>query len=202
MSFPEFFAAVPRVTLHDPLAEVLGAADGGLIEYGYADAVRLAGHSCPTVAGAYLMTLHALRQLYPEGVPQRGGLRVELKAAQAEGTAGVVAAVAGLITGAAGEGGFQGLAGRFSRRALLQFATPMEGDMRFTRLDTEARVGVGYHPETVPPPLELPALMQALLADRASPSERAEFGRLWQMRVKHILIDHFDDPALVRCIAA
>jgi hypothetical protein len=202
VSFPEFFAAVPRVTLHDPLAEVLGAADRGLIEYGYADAVRLAGHSCPTVAGAYLMTLQALRRLYPEGVPQRGGVRVELRAAQADGTAGVVAAVAGLITGAAGEGGFQGLAGRFSRRALLQFAAPVEGDMRFTRIDTAAQVTVHYHPETVPPPPELTAMMPALLAGSASPSEQAEFGRLWQMRVKRILIDHFDDPALVRCIAA
>ncbi|MEW5967191.1 MAG: hypothetical protein AB1720_09410 [Pseudomonadota bacterium] len=202
MSFPEFFNAVPRVTLRDPLAEVLGAADRGQIEYGYADAVRLAGHSCPTVAGAYLMTLHALRALYPQGVPQRGGLRVELKAAQAEGTAGVVGAVAGLITGAAGEGGFQGLAGRFSRRNLLLFAVPIDGDMRFTRTDTDAQATLGYHPEAVPPAAELQALMPKLLAGSASPAEQAEFGRLWQMRVKRILIDHFDDPALVRCVAA
>lgn len=53
MSFAEFFYAVPRVTLQDPLAEVLGRRRGA-IEYGYADAVRLAGHSCPTVAGTYL----------------------------------------------------------------------------------------------------------------------------------------------------
>lgn len=33
--------------MYDPLAEFLGAAEGGLIEYGYADAVKLAGHSCP-----------------------------------------------------------------------------------------------------------------------------------------------------------
>ena len=42
MAFPEFFAHVPTVTLRDPLAELLGAADGGLIEYRYADAVKLA----------------------------------------------------------------------------------------------------------------------------------------------------------------
>lgn len=202
MSFPEFFDAVPRITLHDPLAELLGAAAGGRIQYGYPDAVRLAGHSCPTVAGAYLMTLRALRQLYPESVPERGGLRVELKGAQAEGTTGVVAAVAGLITGAAGEGGFQGLIGRFSRRNLLQFSMPFDGEMRITRLDSQAWVATSYHSETVPPPPELPALMQAVLADRANETERTEFGRLWQMRVKRILIDHFDDPALVRCIAA
>jgi hypothetical protein len=58
--FPEFYAQAPRVTLRDPLAEFLGAARQGLIEYRYADVVRLAGHSCPTVAGAYLMALHGL----------------------------------------------------------------------------------------------------------------------------------------------
>jgi len=55
MAFPEFFARIPTLTLRDPLAELLGAADGGLIEYCFADAVKLAGHSCPTVAGAWLI---------------------------------------------------------------------------------------------------------------------------------------------------
>jgi hypothetical protein len=56
-SFPAFFDAVPAITLRDPLAEILGAAEGGLIEYRFADAVRLAGHSCPTVAGGALPVL-------------------------------------------------------------------------------------------------------------------------------------------------
>jgi hypothetical protein len=37
----------------DPLAEVLGAGERGLIEYRHLDAVKLAGHSCPTAAGAW-----------------------------------------------------------------------------------------------------------------------------------------------------
>ncbi|MDP1529389.1 MAG: FmdE family protein [Rhodoferax sp.] len=199
MSYPEFFAVVPRLTLHDPLAEFLGAADNGLIEYGYTDAVKLAGHSCPTVAGAYLMTLRALAKLYPDCLPERGGIRVELHAAQADGTAGVTAAVAGLFTGAAGEGGFKGLGGRFSRRNLLVFAAGIDAELRFTRLDTGARVAVAYHPEVVPAPPELQGLMPKLLAGATSAAEKTEFGRLWQMRVKRILIDHFDDPELVVC---
>ena len=199
MSHPEFFAAVPRLTLHDPLAELLGAADMGLIEYGYTDAVKLAGHSCPTVAGAYLMTLKALATLYPDGPPERGGIRVELKAVQADGTAGVIAAVAGLLTGAAGEGGFKGLAGRFSRRDLLRFSTGIDAELRFTRIDSGARVSVSYHPEIVPAPSELQERMPKLLAGAASAADKTEFGRLWQMRVKRILIDHFDDPELVVC---
>jgi formylmethanofuran dehydrogenase subunit E len=191
MSYPDFFAAVPRVTLHDPLAKRLGAAENGLIEYGYTDAVKLAGHSCPTVAGAYLMTLKALATLYPDDLPERGGIQVELNAAQADGVAGVTAAVASLLTGAAGEGGFKGLGGRYNRRNLLVFAADID--------DTGARVSVAYHPETVPAPPELQALMPKLLAGTTSVAEETEFGHLWQARVKRILIDHFDDPELVVC---
>ena len=199
MSYPAFFDAVARITLHDPLAELLGAADKGLLDYGYVDAVKLAGHSCPTVAGAYLMTLKALARLYPDSLPERGGIRVEFGAPPSEGVTGVIAAVTSLLTGAAGEGGFKGLAGRFSRRDLLTFAAGNAADLRFSRLDTGARVTLAYHPETVPAAPELQALMPGLLAGSASEAERAEFGQLWQMRVKRILIDHGDDPALVVC---
>lgn len=64
MSFPAFFAAAPTLTVRDPLAQFLGATADGAITYGYADAVKLAGHSCPTVAGAYLMVLQGLAELY------------------------------------------------------------------------------------------------------------------------------------------
>lgn len=200
MSFPDFFATVPRLIVHDPLAELLGAGDG-LIEYGYADAVRLAGHSCPTVAGAYLMTHKALTALYPDGRPQRGGVRVELAAALADGTAGVTGSVAGLLTGAAGDGGFKGLAGQHARRDLLQFGAAIDGELRFTRLDGGSQVTTTYHPGIVPPLPEMQTLMPAVLSGTASAHERTEFGRLWQMRVKRLLIDHFDDPALVVCRA-
>jgi formylmethanofuran dehydrogenase subunit E len=199
MKPPAFFDAVARITLYDPLAELLGTTDRGRIEYTYLDAVKLAGHSCPTVAGAYLMTLKALRRLYPDGVPVRGEVRVEFGASQAAGVTGVIAAVTGLLTGAAGEGGFKGLAGRYSRRNLLRFAAGGAAEISFTRLDTGARVTVAYHPEVVPAPPALQALMPKLLAGTASDAEREEFGRLWQMRVKRILIDHQDDPALVEC---
>ena len=51
-ALPDFFAAVPAIVVADPLAALLGAAEDGRLEYHYADAVRPAGHSCPTVAGA------------------------------------------------------------------------------------------------------------------------------------------------------
>lgn len=109
MSFPEFFSRVPEVTLFDPLAALLGASSDGHIRYRYEDAVRLAGHSCPTVAGTYVLASRMLRRLYPDGPAQRGSLRVEFRRGEAEGTVGVQAAVFGLLTGAAGPGGFKGL---------------------------------------------------------------------------------------------
>lgn len=102
MPRPEFFDAVPRLRMHDPLAQFLGAADDdGVIEYGYGDAVKLTGHSCPTAAGAYGLTRQALRALYGADLPQRGAIRVEFR------TSGVIANVVSLLTSAAGDTGFK-----------------------------------------------------------------------------------------------
>lgn len=197
MQVPPFFDAVPPVAMRDPLAETLGAADDGIIEYGYVDAVKLAGHSCPTVAGAWLMTVKALSRLYGDELPRRGEVRVELRQTHDEGVAGVIGNVAGLLTGAAGDGGFKGLAGRFSRRGLLAYGAPIDGDIRYTRTDTGKSVEVAYHPEVVERPAELKALMQAALVPSADAQARRAFGSAWQEWVRRIVVDHADDPALV-----
>jgi hypothetical protein len=152
MHTPAFFEQVPTIVMHDELAETLGAAQGGLIEYRYLDAVKLAGHSCPTVAGAWLMTRAALAPLYPGQMPKRGGVRVAMREPQDAGVVGVIASVASLVTGAAGGGGFQGLAGRHARRDLLTYGVPMRGEMRVTRVDTGQSVEVSHHPEGVTRP--------------------------------------------------
>jgi hypothetical protein len=202
MNTPSFYAEAPGLVLRDPLAEFLGAADQGIVEYGYLDAVKLAGHSCPTVAGAYLMTRRALASLYGEVLPERGAIKVELRDGQADGVTGVIANVVGLLTGAAQSGGFKGIAGKFDRRNLLHFNTDISGDMRFTRLDTGASVVVSYHPEIVPPSPAMKELMQKTMMGVASDAERLEFGRLWQERVARILLEHGDDPELVTLTGA
>jgi len=202
MSFPDFFEQIPSLTLLDPLADVLGAAQNGVIEYRYADAVKLAGHSCPTVAGAWLLASRALVALYLDSVPERGNIRVELRAPQDAGTSGVVGAVLGLITGAAGEGGFKGLGGKYVRRDMLRFGVDINADVRVTRLDTGAAVLLDYHPEIVPPAPEMPPLMARVVGGVADEQERAQFARLWQDRVSRILLQHAADPALVALRAA
>ena len=185
-SFPEFYARARAIVVRDPLAEFLGAADGGVIEYSYLDAVKLSGHSCPTVAAAWLAVLEALQQLYPGEMPERGGVRVELRGALDEGTTGVVANVAGLVTGAAGEGGFKGIAGRFARRGLLVFGAPIGADLRFTRLDTGHRVEVDLR-RAAPMTGELSAALRRALVPGASGEDRAAFAGGWQERVQELL---------------
>jgi hypothetical protein len=195
MDYPPFFDEVPRIRLRDPLAEFLGAARDGVIEYSYLDAVKLAGHSCPTVAGAYLMTLKALAALYGDELPERGGVRLSLRDDVAAGVTGVIANVAGLLTGAAGSGGFKGIGGRFVRANLLSFNAPIRALARFERLDTGRAVETDYHPDIVPGDPAMAGLMSKA-ADGDSKA-RATFARLWQERVRRILIDRADDPALV-----
>lgn len=201
MQTPAFFDAVAPIVLADGLAEALGAAEGGIIEYRYLDAVKLTGHSCPTVAGAWLMTRTALARLYPDTLPRRGELRVELRQRIDEGVAGVIASVAGLITGAANEGGFKGLAGRFGRHGLLRFGVPMSAEIRFTRLDSGQWVELMHHPQAVPRPAGLTSLLQQAFAPAASPAARTAFAVAWQAWVENILLGHADDPALIEVVA-
>ncbi|HSM98975.1 MAG TPA: hypothetical protein VLS47_08175 [Gallionella sp.] len=196
MNHPDFFDAVPRISLYDPLAEFLGATTDGILEYGYFDAVRLAGHSCPTVAAAYWSTCKALASLYPDAMPVRGDIRVEFNLDSASGVTGVIANVVSMLTGAMSDNGFKGLAGRFDRRKKLFFAVEMPGEMRFTRLDTGRAVQVATNLKLIPASPRLPALMASCLSNTATAAEAAEFRQLWQARVRSILLEHGDDPAV------
>lgn len=196
--FPDFYADAPSVTLRDPLAQFLGAAEGGLMAYHYADAVRLAGHSCPTVAGTWLMTLHALRALYGDELPVRGEIEVSLADARDTGATGVMAGVAQLVTGAAPETGFHGIGGRFGRNDLLRFDQPVPAAMGFRRRDTGAAVQVELDASVVPWPAEMRGLIPLAVGGQASAEQLQRFGALWQARVREMLIDHADDPAMVQ----
>jgi len=197
MKYPGFFDEAPRLTVYDPLSAFLGATEDGLVEYTYLDAVKLAGHSCPTVAGAYLMTLRALGHLYQGATPVRGDIDVALGQEAADGVAGVMASVATLVTGAAGEGGFKGIAGRFERRGRLAFGGDIDGEIRFTRRDTGEGVIASLNAAAVPLHADARPLFQRALGGEATPAEAQEFRRLWQERVRQLLLNHADDPEVV-----
>ncbi|MBB1077484.1 hypothetical protein HUU62_24075 [Rhodoferax sp. 4810] len=194
MESPAFFKLVPEITLIDPLADFLGAAEGGLVSYSYTDAVKLAGHSCPTVASAYWLGVRALQHLYPDAVPQRGSILVDLRQTLESGTTGVVANVLSQLTGAGGSGGFAGIGGRFVRRNLMQFGVDIASEIRFTRTDTGQAVLAQCHVQKVRADPSTMPLMQACLSGTATAIERQEFGQLWQARVEQLLLVHgFDD---------
>lgn len=197
MTFPAFFDRAPRIRVRDPLSAFLGATEGGILEYGYIDAVKLAGHSCPTLAGAYLMTFKALTRLYPDSLPERGGIQVFFREAETTSATGVMGRVAAMLTGAAGDDGFKGIAGRFDRRNRLSFSADIAGDIGFRRMDTGAGVQVRFNGAVVPSSPETRDLLPAVLNGQGTPEDAERFRALWQGRVEGILVDHADDPELV-----
>lgn len=198
MTFPAFFDDVPVLRLHDGLSQLLGSTADGIIEYRYADAVRLAGHSCPTVAGAWLCARAGLRALHGDGIPERGNVSVSLPEAEDDGVAGVIGQVLTLVTGAAGSGGFKGLGGMYSRRNLLRFGDASAATMRLCRLDTGQIVEVAFDASVVPPHPEQRTLLLQVIQGTADATQRRRFGEAWQERVRRLLLEHADDPAVVR----
>ncbi len=199
MKLPKFYAQAPVVQTHDPLAQLLGAATGGRLDYCYADVVRLAGHSCPTVAGAFLMGRAALHALYPDGPAQRGQVEVTMPAPVNHGTTGVVAQVLTLLTGAAADNGFQGLGGRHARNGLLTFAVRPESDaIIFRRRDTGATVALQLDISKVPGDPRQRELLTAIMQDAASDEDKQAFAEIWQERVRRMLMDFADDPQVVK----
>jgi len=198
MQYPTFFQEVETIEMVDPLSMVLGAFEGGNITFNYLDVVKAAGHSCPTVAGAYLMTLKALKALYPHETPVRGNIKVAFKEPMEEGVAGVIGNVVSQLTGATDKSGFKGLNGKFARHSLMEFNAGLHSSGRFTRVDTGASVDVFYNPGVVPPLPDMQALMQKVMGGTAEPEDIKAFGIFWQERVERILIENSDNSEMIR----
>ena len=189
MHYLKFFDEIEKIVLKDELASFLGATEDGIIEIGYPDIVKTAGHSCATVAGAYLAALKGLKALYGESMPKRGEIKIELRRSPTDDNAGVVGCVLSNITGATTDYGFGGIpGGKFKRRDLLFYEAPIETDIRFTRLDTGKQIGVNYLPGKVVNPMSI--LMSAIGPD-ATEADKASFPERFQKMVKTVF-DHAD----------
>ncbi len=186
MKYPDFFKDIETIKLQDRLSAFLGTFEDGIIEFGYLDVVKSAGHSCPTVAGAYLSTLYGLKALYKDEIPQRGNIRVDFKESQIEGVTGVIALVITNITGATTDFGFKGIGGNFNRTNLMFFNQNIKSSVRFTRLDNNRSVDVIYNPNSIPPLEIQQPLMQKIMQGIATPNEKKSFGEAWQDRVRRI----------------
>lgn len=186
MTYPEFFNKIEKIKLKDDLSNFLGATEDGIIEFSYIDVVKTAGHSCPTVLGAYLMTLEGLKALYKDELPKRGEIKIEYSEKVEDGVAGVIANVMTNITGATVNTGFKGIMGLFSRNSLMAFESDINSSVRFTRRDTNESVDVIYDPSSIGADSMMRELMQKSISRTATAEEEKEFGRLWQQRVEAI----------------
>lgn len=197
MTYPPFYDQIETITLYDPLAETLGSFEKGEITFSYLQVVQIAGHSCPTVGGAYLMTLKALQALYPDTLPVRGEIKIFFKESLEDGVAGVISNVISNITGATDKSGFKGLGGKFARHSLMDFEAQISANARFTRTDTNESVDVFYNPQSVPANPNMQPLLQKTMQKTATDEERKLFGSYWQERVKEILINYDNYPRLI-----
>ncbi len=187
-----FYAEVEPVKLREPLAEFLGAVNQAEeFVYAYEDVVKLAGHSCPSVAGAYKLTQKALGALYGQDIPVRGRISVKILGGVEDGANGPMSQVIGLITGAAGQTGFAGLGMRFIRKDKLIFdeVNAEPNSFIFTRDDTGGSVKITYNLRLIPQDPRLPELLTKCVVDTADQGEREEFQRLWQKMVKTVLLE-------------
>jgi len=186
MTYPEFFKEIETIKLQDDLSSFLGTFENGMVEFSYLDIVKSAGHSCPTVAGAYLLAREGLKALYKDEIPKRGDIFVSFKENSSSGVAGVIANVITQITGATVSSGFKGIGGQFVRHSLMEFDTNINSSVKFRRMDNNQTVELLYDPSDIQGDPMQQILMQKIMQNIASDDEKKEFGKLWQQRVKNI----------------
>lgn len=197
--FRKFIQEVEPIRMKEPLAAALGAftdEDAALLEYSYLDAIKAAGHACPTVTGAYLCCQEALRKLYPDTTPVRGEIKVTVYGAADEGVNGVMGQVFGYITGAAPETGFKGLGPKFRRKELLKYSDeeidPQAACFEFGRMDNGKSVLVKFYPWLIPfdsgKAQRVGELIEKVVIGAASPAERQEFQDLWMEKIEGMIV--------------
>ncbi len=188
MEYPKFYDLVEPFILKDELSNFLGATKDGTVEINYLDCVKLASHSCPTVASSFVAAKVALNELFKDEVPTRGAIQIELKEPKNSGVTGVIGTVIGYICGASDDGGFSGIGGKFNKRDLLNFSvSDVEGLVRVTRLDNSKSVTINVDLSKVPGNPKMQELMQKSLQGIATNDEQDLFKELWQARVEYIL---------------
>ena len=189
MEYPKFYDSVEPFILQDDLAAFLGATKDGEIQIDYIDCVKLAGHSCPTVAGSYILAKVALNKLYGNEIPKRSQVKIEFKDAKEHQVTGVIGSVLSFILGSNDSGGFAGIGGKFNRKNLLSYGnSDVNGMVRFTRIDNNESITLNLNTSIVPGDPNMQPLMQKSLMGQASKEETEEFGKLWQARVEYMLL--------------
>ncbi len=201
-----FYDEVEAIKMRDPFAVALGVlAKDDVFIYKYEDAVKLAGHSCLAVSGAYRLTQVALKNIYGDEISVRGEIEVTFRGSVEHGANGPISQVVTLITGAAADNGFHGLGGvKFKRSNLLKFDKnnlPPAGSICsviFHRADTGKSVEITYRNDMLPGNPKMGALMPLAISGTGSAEEINEFGDMWNDRVRMVLLDDFEGMFVVK----
>ncbi|WP_323192645.1 hypothetical protein [Halostella sp. PRR32] len=186
---------VDPIEIRDPVAEALGVLEpGGPFVITYRDAVKEAGHSCPTASGAYRIVQLGLDALYPDDYPVRSEIEVQAAGPQDDAAYGVMSRIISYVTGATDDDGFSGPAGGYGgRRDLLPFDAfdpdTAEPTFRFRRTDTDETIEVIYHVSDVPDGGPAIGNLQGILDGSASDQQREAFADAWHRRVQVVLSD-------------
>lgn len=164
------------IEIHEPFAEFLMADPE---EYRFAvsllDVVRFAGHACPSMIGAFLISQRVVKELFPQtNICLRGHVSIEIPSSVTRGATGPISNVFSMIFGAWEKSGFGGLQGQFIRRDLIKYEVPdiPAGSYRFTNLMTNKRIDISYHPSRASMPTE---------------GEQLPFQKIWHHKINEIL---------------
>lgn len=189
----DYITDINPIFMRDPLLELLGQVEGP-IPYTYEEVLKLSGHSCGAVSGAWNITRKALENLYSsEETPVRGHIKVIAPGAEDEGTIGVFGEVISYITGAAPKTGFLGggFGKNYRRRNLMiyseKYTNVPSSEMVwvFERLDTDKRIGIRYDTSKILPSVtsEWNKISNNIIRGSATKEETEAWIKYWNDRV-------------------
>lgn len=195
----DYITQVPPIMMMEPYFQIFGQSQVA-VPYTYENAVKLSGHSCGAVAGAWTIARKALEVLYPNGeIPVRGQIAVEAPGAEDEWFVGVFGEVITYITGAAPHTGFNGsefgqvnpIFVRQNKMVYLDAPSgkqPPQLEWIFTRLDNGAKVGVNFNLAVITPIAtpERQEMGKKMAAGTATPEEAADYYEYWNARAKFV----------------
>lgn len=164
-----------KISVYEPFsAYLLGDQEEQRFEITLLDVVRFAGHACPSMIGAFLISQKVVKEFYPNTqVCVRGEVLIDMPTAPTSGATGPIANVFGFIFGAWNQTGFGGISNQFVRRDLLRFSVPEVaiGTFRFTHVPSQKVIDVTYSPAAV----------------HFEASSEESFQQQWRRKIKAIL---------------
>ena len=135
------------------------------------------------------------KALYPDSLPIRGDVKIQMQGDKQDGVIGVIASVFSAIFGASDEGGFKGLGGVYARNSRLFFDSKIDNFAKFTRLDNGCFATLDFN---FAPIQKIPAPdISSALAKFQNDTDISDFQSKWLEKL-WIIADSFDSLGVVK----